>query len=150
MNIANKGQCPGFTLPEVIVSLAVASVVFGGILLGYTLTTDRAEWSAYSLAAQSLALQGVEQARAAQWDTRTAPPVDELGVTNYNQVITLDVPVSGGNPTLATNYVSVTTISTAPMLRQLRADCVWSLPYRNSRTSGPFTNTIITLRAPDQ
>jgi type II secretory pathway pseudopilin PulG len=140
----------GCTLPEAVISLAIASLVFSSILLGYTMTTDHAEWSAYSLAAQSVAMQGVEQARAAQWDTRTAPPTDELGVTNFSQVITLDVPMTGGNPTLATNYISVTTISTLPMLRELRADCVWCLEFRGARTRGPFTNSVVTLRAPDQ
>jgi hypothetical protein len=36
-------------------------------------------------------------------------------------------------------------ISSNPPLRQIRADCVWT--FMNRRL---FTNTIITLRAPDQ
>jgi len=60
------------------------------------------------------------------------------------------VPVSGGNALMASNYVSVTTESTVPPLRQLRADCVWLLPYRRGKAHGPFTNTVITLRAADQ
>jgi hypothetical protein len=138
----------GFTLAEVVVAIAVATLSFGGVIYGYVLTADRAQWSAYSLAAQSLAMQGVEQARGAKWDPKAWPAVDELGVTNYTEVDLLDVPVSG-QPVQATNYVSVTTVSQDPPLRQLRADCVWNL--RNGRRSrGPFTNTVVTLRTADQ
>jgi prepilin-type N-terminal cleavage/methylation domain-containing protein len=141
----------GFTLTEVVISLAIAGLVFSGVIYGYVLTTDQAEWSCYSLAAHSLAMQGVEQARAAKWDPQAWPGVDELGVTNFDQVSTMDVPViAGGNPTLATNYISISTVSIYPPLRELRTDCVWNLPYRKGRTGGPFTNTVVTLRAADQ
>jgi len=138
----------GFTLAEVVVAIAIATLSFGGVILGYVLTADRAEWSAYSLAAQSLAMQGVEQARGAKWDPKSWPCVDELGVTNYTHVEILDVPVSG-QPVRATNYIRVTVVAQDPPLRELRADCVWSL--RNGlRSRGPFTNTVITLRTADQ
>ena len=140
----------GFTLTEVVISLAIAATVFSGVMYGYVLSTDQAEWSAYSLAAHSLALQGVEQARGAKWDPQAWPSIDELGVTNYTQISTLDVPTLPGNPTLATNYISISTVSTYPPLRELRADCVWALAYRKGRTRGPFTNTVVTLRAADQ
>jgi len=139
----------GFTLTEVVVAVAIIALTFAGVVYGYIRTTDRAEWSSYSLAAQSLAMQGVEQARAAKWDTQAWPVVDELGVTNFMQVEQLDVPVVG-EPVLATNYVSVTTVSLDPPLRQLRADCVWMLKGRRAGIAGPFTNTAITLRAADQ
>jgi prepilin-type N-terminal cleavage/methylation domain-containing protein len=138
----------GFTLSEVVVAIAVATLSFGGIIYGYVQTADRAQWSAYSLAAHSLAMQAVEQARAAKWDPKAWPPVDELGVTNYTQVEMLDVPVSG-EALSATNRVTISSVSADPPLRQLRADCIWSL--RNGRRSrGPFTNTVITLRTADQ
>jgi len=139
----------GFTLTEVVVALAIVALTFGVAIYGYLRTTDRAEWSAYSLAAQSLAMQGVEQARAAKWDPRAWPVVDELGVTNFTQVEELDVPVAG-EPVLATNYISVSTVSVDPPLRQLRADCVWMLRGRPTAIAGPFTNTAVTLRAADQ
>ena len=138
----------GFTLAEVVTAIAIATLSFGGIIFGYVLTTDRAEWSAYSLAAHSLAMQGVEQARAAKWDPKAWPPVDQLGPTNYTQVETLDVPVSG-QPVLATNYISVSLVSSDPPLRELRADCVWRFA-NGHRSRGPFTNTVITLRTADQ
>ena len=138
----------GFTLAEVVVAIAVATLSFGGVICGYVLTADRAQWSAYSLAAQSLATQGVEQARAAKWDPKSWPATDELGATNYTQTDLLDVPVSG--PAIrATNYISITTVSQDPPMRQLRADCVWRLS-NGRRSRGPFTNTVITLRTADQ
>jgi hypothetical protein len=124
--------------------MAITAATFAVVVYGYVGTNYRAEWSVYSLAAQSLAMQGIEQARAAKWEPQAWPIVDELGTTNYSQVATLDVPVSGQR-VYATNYVSVTPASANPPLRQLRADCVWMLASR-----GPFTNTAITLRAPDQ
>lgn len=138
----------GLTLVEVVVAIALATLSFGGVVCGYMLTSDSAQWSAYSLAAQSLARQGVERARAAKWDPKAWPPVDELGITNYTEVDTLDVPVSG-QVAQATNSISVTVFSQDPPLRQLRADCVWWLS-NGQRSRGPFTNTVVTLRTTDQ
>jgi len=119
------------------------------MIYAYVGANDRAEWSAYSLAAQSLAMQGIEQARAAQWDPESWPVIDKLPVTNYTRVEKLDVLVSG-TPVLATNYVSISTIATSPQIRQLRADCVWMLVSRYHDAAGPFTNTAVTFRASDQ
>ena len=138
-----------FTLVEVVISLALAVLVYGGILKGYVIITDQAEWSCYSLAAQSLAMQGVEQSRSAEWDPQSWPPTDELGTTNYRTVEQLDVPISG-NPVFATNYISVSMVNTNPPLRMLRTDCIWYLPSRGVKTRGPFTNTVVTLRCSDQ
>ena len=142
-------KTPGFTLAEVVISIALAGIAFSGVVYGYVLTSSQAQWSSYSLAAQSLATQGVEQARAAKWDPQAWPSVDELGATNFTQVSQLDVPVAAGSVLFATNYISVTAVSAVPPLRQLRADCVWTVPT-GSRTRGTYTNTVITLRAPDQ
>ena len=149
IHICTKDQNAGFSLTEVVMSIAITATTFAGVIYGYVGTGVRAEWSAYSLAAQSLAMEGVEQARAAKWDPQAWPPVDELGITNYTQVDQLDVPVSG-QPILATNYISITTVSTIPALRKLRADCVWMLISRPQNACGPFTNTVITYRAVDQ
>lgn len=140
----------GFTLVETVVAVAVLGLVVEGMIQGYVKFSQHAEWSAHSLAAQSLASQGAEQARAARWDTQAWPQgvglgqADELGVTQYSQTNTLDVPVNG-QPIIATNFISITAISTNPALRQIRSDCVWSFMQRRT-----FTNTIIVLRAPDQ
>jgi prepilin-type N-terminal cleavage/methylation domain-containing protein len=139
----------GFTLAEVVMSMAIGGLLFAGVLKGYVMITDHAEWSSYSLAAQSLAMQGVEQARSAKWDPNAYPSIDQLGVTNYQVVEQLDVPIAG-TPVLATNYISISTVMTAPPLRQLTTYCVWMLPSRGITTRGPFTNTVNTLRGADQ
>lgn len=139
----------GFTLAEVVISTAIIAVALGGVIYGYIRTIARSEWSAYSLAAQSLAMQGVEQTRAAKWDPQAWPPIDELGTTNFAQIEQLDVPLKG-LPVLATNYVSVTLVSSNPPLKELRADCVWVLRNGPGKQIGPFTNSIVTLRAADQ
>jgi prepilin-type N-terminal cleavage/methylation domain-containing protein len=134
----------GFTLAEVIMALAITSLTISGIVYGYLVSGKRAEWSAYSLAAQSLALQGVEQVRAAKWDPEAWPPVDETPPSSFETQEQLDVPVSG-NPVLATNFCSITEVSSSPRMREIRVDCVWMLAGQ-----GPFTNTVITFRSPDQ
>jgi len=44
------------------------------------------------------------------------------------------------------NIITVTNIQTSPPLRLIRSDCVWTFPP----TGKVFTNTAVTLRAPDQ
>jgi prepilin-type N-terminal cleavage/methylation domain-containing protein len=139
----NKSSA-GFTLAEVVVALGILAIVIQGVIFGYISSARRAEWSAHSLAAQSLASQGVEQARAAKWDPQAWPVVDDLPETNFTQIDTLDIPVSG-EPAYATNNISIRTVSANPPLREIRADCVWAFVNR-----GLYTNTVVTLRAPDQ
>src|SRR5262245_38622757 len=130
-NLRTKAGSPsGFTLVEVIISMAILTVVIQGVIFGYSSSSQRAEWNARSLAAQSLASQGAGQAPAARWDTRkwqqtTGPgTADELGVTNYTRTEVLDIPTSG-QPIMVTNYVSITTVSVNPPIRQIRSECVW-------------------------
>lgn len=137
-------RAAGFTLTEVVISLLILVLVFHGILKAYTMACQRSEWSAHSLAAQSLAMQNVEAMRAAKWDPQAWPIVDESGLTNFRSVDILDVPVTKV-PYYATNVVAVTLVTANPALRQIRADCIWEFKPR-----GLFTNTVITLRAPDQ
>lgn len=140
----------GLTLIEVLISMAVLGIGFAGVIAGLLTCSQNAEWSGRSLAAQSIAAEGLEQARAAKWDPQAWPQTvgpgmaDELGVTNYGQIATLDIPFQG-QPTIVTNYISVTTVSANPPIRQIRSDCVWTFMSR-----GPYTNTVITLRAADQ
>jgi hypothetical protein len=127
-------------------ALAVAAVAVGGSVNGYILSINRAEWSAYSLAAHSLAMQRMEQMRAAKWDTGASPPVDQIITANFGPVVNvLDVPISGTNIVYATNYTTITTVSANPPLKMVRVDCAWPFMQR-----GIFTNTLISYRAPDQ
>jgi type II secretory pathway pseudopilin PulG len=58
----------GFTLAEVVTAIGIVAMIFGGMMVAYTQATRRAQWSGYSMAAQGLAIQQLEQARSAQWD----------------------------------------------------------------------------------
>ena len=132
-----------------LVAIVIIGLVFTTILTSYVSATDRSEWSGYSLAAQSLAIQGMEQARCAKWDPQAWPVVDELGETNFATVEQLDITASK-QTIFATNYISIANIPGAIPMRQIRTDCVWTLASRRPATRGPFTNTAVTLRAPDQ
>ena len=103
-NLATEGRPSqaGFTLAEVCVATVIAAMTVAGIIQGYTQSTKRAEWSAYSLAAQALAAQRLEQTRACRWDTETG--VDQLVAGNFpSQTVLLDIPVVGTNGFYATN-----------------------------------------------
>jgi prepilin-type N-terminal cleavage/methylation domain-containing protein len=138
------GSRRGFTLVEVVMSMAVAGIMIVGLVSGYRQAVRVAEWSAYSLAANSIALQGLERARAAKWDP--AGGVDRLQnsyLTNTWEV--LDIPGSISNAVYATNFYTFTAVSAAPPLKMVRVDCVWRFFNR-----GLYTNTVATYRAVDQ
>lgn len=158
----------GFTLAEVVISIAVTGLVFAGILTGYVQSTRRAEWSGYSLAAQALAVQQIEQARSAIWDYSTGTGRNEL--TNLNLTnpqydsatktatgyswATLDLPYSGTNTVRATNFVTIrmfyfNNVASPPVqLQMMQVDTVW--PFTVG-TAAPkyFTNSVATYFAPD-
>jgi type II secretory pathway pseudopilin PulG len=145
-----------FSLIEVMIAFLIFGLVTAGILYGYVQGNRIAEWSSMSLGAQSYASQGIEQAMAAKWDTEAngevtadyLPPTSFTVATNYSQVDTNDVPQSGA-PLLLTNYMSIAWIdglTNGPYLREIKSQVVWRFPL----TSKLFTNTIVTLRAPDQ
>lgn len=155
----------GYSLVEVVMAAGIIAMVYGMILCCYIQSGLRAEWAGYSLAAQSLATEQIEQARSAIWD----PAMGNNEVTNlnlsarsydsssrtwsgYNTAI-LDVPYRGTNYIIATNYVSIQLINlnnqTNPpiQVQMIRVDTVWPFNYR--RLNLYFTNTAATLLAPD-
>jgi len=145
-----------FSLIEVMIAFLVFGLVTAGILYGYVQANRIAEWSSMSLGAQSYASQGIEEAISAKWDTAAngevtadlLPPTSFTVATNLSQVDTNDVPKSGA-PLLLTDYVSVAYIdnlTNGPYLREIKSQVVWRFPL----TSKLFTNTLVTLRAPDQ
>jgi type II secretory pathway pseudopilin PulG len=159
-----NNQRLGFTLAELLVSFLIFGLTISGLIYGYVQINYMAEWSSMSLAAQSYAAQGLEQAKSAQWDYVRWPNTnygagtgDELGFppwvgyTNLPPMInTLDVPTTGA-PIFVTNYVTITNIlsylnPSNPPLRQIRSDCVWTFPL----TGILCTNTAVGYRAPDQ
>jgi type II secretory pathway pseudopilin PulG len=155
----------GYTLAEVVVAVAILALAFGSILTAYTQATRRAQWSGYSIAAQALAVQSLEQARSAVYDPATVPLKNELAtMTNLTAwtystntgsgggywVATLDLPYSGTNYVVATNYVSVKTLWIVPntvTVQMVRVDTVW--PFNGWNRSTYYTNTIVNYFAPD-
>ncbi len=146
--------CRAFTLIEVMMAFVIFGLICAGIIYGYVQANRIAEWSSMSLGAQSYAAQGIEQARSAKWDTEANGETlaDFLPApTNYTQIDTNDVPQSGA-PLLLTNNIGITNLlpvganTTGPFLRQITSQVIWRFPL----TGQLFTNTIVTLRAPDQ
>ncbi len=161
----------GFTLAEVVISVAVTGLVFAGILAGYVQSSRLAEWSGYSLAAQALAVQQIEQARSAVWDYSTGTSRNELtnlnltgwtwaynagtgvGVGSGYSVATLDLPYSGTNVIQATNFVTLrmfyfNNVANPPVqLQMLKVDTVW--PFRTGTLTKNMTNSVATYFAPD-
>jgi len=157
----------GFTLVEVVISIAVTGLVFAGILNGYVQSSRNAEWSGYSLAAQAVAVQQIEQGRSAVWDYSTGTGKNEL--TNLNLInlqydsttktatgyswSTLDLPYSGTNVVRATNYVTVRMLyfnnnANPPVqLQMMQVDTVW--PFNVGTAARYFTNSVATYFAPD-
>jgi Tfp pilus assembly protein PilV len=136
----------GVTLVEVVMATVIAAASIATILNGHVMSIKRAEWSGLSFAAQSMALQRIEQTRACKWDLSSSPAVDELVPANFPvQIDSLDLPISGTNILFGTNFTTITTISTDPPLKSVRVDCVWYF----SAGSRAFTNTVVTYRGPD-
>ncbi len=134
-----------FTLVELLISIVLLAMVMVGVIYGFVQTNRIAEWSSMSLAAQSYALQGLEQVRSAKWDLWANPIIDVMPApTNFTQSDTMDIPVSGA-PYYVTNYIKLIQISTSPQVREVWSQCVWTFPL----TGQLFTNTVITYRAPD-
>ena len=164
----SRVECAAMTLVEVFLAIIILAMVMGGIMMGYVQANRMAEFSSMSLAAQSTAAQGIEAALAAKWDTQAistgvtgpgtpdvlpprVPPYINGFPPNENQGSNycLDIPVSGAAIPV-TNYVTITTITNilnpTVQYRQIRSDAVWTFPL----TGVTYTNTVITLRAPDQ
>ena len=157
IHLGQAGECKSrvaraaFTLIEVMIAFFIFGLVTSGMIYGYVEANRIAEWSSQSLAAMSYASQGMEQMRSAQWNAEEFSSVigsgtDVLGTSgSTNQVDTLDIP-STGAPIYVTNYLTWSTISTNPPLKLLVSQVVWSFRL----TGQLFTNTMVTLRAPDQ
>ena len=155
-----RGSAGAFTLIEIVISIAILGIALSGLIYGYVQANRTAEWTSMSIAAQSYASQGAEQARAADWRPRDYPPatgsgtMDELtNGTVFTNVSFMDVPTKG-NPAAAdfqfwvTNIVSITNLSINPPLRQITSRAFWNFPRGTSYI--PYTNTVILDRAGDQ
>jgi len=136
----------GMTLVEVIVALAITGLTVGGIVSGYIYCTTAAVKGGLVQAASARAMERIEQIHSARWDTSVYPVVDQLVASNFpNEVVSLDMPGSGAGGTAATIQTTISQISVSPPIRRIRVDCIW-----NFMGSQAITNTIETIRAPDQ
>jgi Tfp pilus assembly protein PilV len=167
---AHQGRM-AFTLVEVLIAVVLTALMFGGIISGYTLGAKRLQWSGYSLAAQTLSVQCLEQARAATWDGIT-PQITNMTfagnsrsysttdggktwkLTGYTTSI-LDIPWKGSNYIMATNYITiqqfyVNNYTNMPLfLQSVRVDTVWPFNGWNNFSVQYYSNTSCTYLAPD-
>ena len=143
--IRDKGAASAFTLIEVAVAMAVAVLVMAGMFQGYTMASRRAQFSAFQVAAQSMAMQQMESIVAATWVVSGTSVTNIFSPTLTNiEVSALCVPSSGTNLVYATNYATVQQVSTNPPYVMVQVSCVWSF-----MGLGVFTNTVGVLRGPD-
>jgi prepilin-type N-terminal cleavage/methylation domain-containing protein len=141
----SRGSAPAFTLIEVVVALAISVLVMTGMFKGYTMASRRAQFSSYQLAANAMAMQQMESIVAATWvvSGTSVTNIFSASLTN-TQVSALCLPNSATNLVYATNYATVTQISTNPPYLMVQVSCVWSF-----MGMGIFTNTVAALRSPD-
>jgi type II secretory pathway pseudopilin PulG len=141
----SRGAAPAFTLIEVAVALAISVLVMAGMFKGYTLASRRAQFSSYQLAANAMAMQQMESIVAATWEVSGTSVTNIFSPSLTNtQVSALCLPNSATNLVFATNYATVTQISTNPPYVMVQVSCVW-----NFMDMGTFTNTVAVLRSPD-
>ncbi|MEI7730793.1 MAG: hypothetical protein WCO56_14565 [Verrucomicrobiota bacterium] len=141
-----SGKNQGFTLAEVLISTMLSVMTMSAIVYGYLTTATRAEWTSYSLAAESYAMQRVEQVRSCKWDLGAVPEVDELQTTNFTQQTNImDIPINGTNVVWCTNFTVISQVLSNPPVKCVRVDCTWTWP----RSRRVFTNTVVTYRSPD-
>jgi hypothetical protein len=138
----------GFTLVEVMTSLAITMLIFSGVLVSYIFVGRQAVWSGYRLAAESLTIMSLEQARGAVWDATTG--LNQVTNLNLNGWVwtpsgtngagtgtgwmtnILDVPLQAtNNIIIATNFVTITLFfealrPTVP-LQEVSVSTVWSV-----------------------
>src|SRR5579883_1356321 len=139
-------QSQAFTMAEVLIALLLLGITLGGILGVYIDAAACSDWSAHSVAAQISALNSLEQCRAAKFDPRGTPAIDQLVSSNFpTKIYVLDVGTSVGPTTYSTNVTTISTLSTNPPLKVVRVDCTWFYPRK-----GLFTNTVFTYRAANQ
>lgn len=158
-----------FTLVEVLMSILILALVLAGVCYGYTQANRIAIWCSMSQAAQSFAMQGMEQARAALWNpwdnyTNTGYGTEDELPPSASAVLTqqdfMDIPMKGTPYTstatnytyFQTNYIYIAKITNSSAgafnspLRQITSTVVWTFPF----THQSWTNTVVTLRASDQ
>src|SRR5476651_1992385 len=77
-----KKNVRAFSLFEVVVAMFILAMVLAGLIYGYAQINRSSEWNSLSLVGQSYALQYVEQARSAQWDSQQWPVTNGPGTSD--------------------------------------------------------------------
>jgi type II secretory pathway pseudopilin PulG len=135
----------GMTLVEVIVALGITTLMVAGIVTGYIFCTTSTVKDSLYMAANSRALERLEETRSAIWAPYRSSPVDQLVATNFpDKIVTLDLSGSGSEITSATLKTDISQISLSPPVRKIHVDCIWEFKGAQVVTS------IETCRAPDQ
>ena len=134
------------TLVEVVVALAITGLMVAGIVTGYIFCTTSTVKDSLYMAGNARAMERLEETRSAIWAPFRGDPEDDLVATNFpDKVVTLDLSGSGSDTTSAKLKTDITQISLSPPVRRIRVDCIWQF-----RGVELITNTIETIRAPDQ
>jgi type II secretory pathway pseudopilin PulG len=134
-----------FTLIEVVVATALAALLMMGMFEGYVLASRRAQFSSYSLAASATAMKQMEKIVAATWCITGTPSTNLFNpALTVVQTNALCMPSSGTNIIYATNYATVTQVSTTPPYAMIQVQCVWGF-----MGLGTYTNTMAVIRGPD-
>jgi type II secretory pathway pseudopilin PulG len=142
--LARRGRA-GMTLVEVVIALALAGMTVGGIVSGYIYCTTSAVKAELAQEANGKAMERLEQARSAQWNT-SYPAIDYLVATNFpDEVVTLDLPGTNTGGTSATIRTTIAQISVTPPTRTIHVDCIWQF-----RGIDWVTNSVETIRSPSQ
>jgi prepilin-type N-terminal cleavage/methylation domain-containing protein len=136
----------GMTLVEVLVSLIILVLLIAGIINGYTYCMTSAVKAELAQAANAKAMQRLEEARSATWNTSSPLAQDQLIAANFtDEVVTLDMPGTSTEGTSATIQTTISEISLTPPMRTIHVDCIWQF-----RGNERITNSIETIRAADQ
>jgi type II secretory pathway pseudopilin PulG len=134
------------TLVEVVVALAIAVMMVGGIVEGYIYCTTSAVKAELAQSANAKAMQRIEETRSATWDTSSYPVTNQLVAANFpDEAVTLDLPGTNAGGTSATIQTYISQISINPPLAKIHVDCIWQF-----QGAELITNSIETIRSPDQ
>jgi prepilin-type N-terminal cleavage/methylation domain-containing protein len=135
----------GMTLAEVMIALAITGITIAGTVKGYIYCNTANAKDALYMAANGVALQRLEETRAATWDTSSFPIVDQLTNTFFpDKTVPLDKSSAGDSVVMATVKTDIKDISINPPLRRVRVDCIWLF-----RGQEVVTNSIETCRVPN-
>lgn len=134
------------TLVEVVIALAITGLTVAGIVSGYIYCMTATVKAELVQAASERAMERIEEARSAQWDTSGSQPTNQLVTTNFpDVVVSLDLSGTSAGGTSATIQTYISQISANPPLAKIHVDCVWQF-----RGVEWVTNSVETIRAPDQ